>query len=57
MKKEENIFNQQGVDFSLETLDEMEMDSITGGCCPTYNCFGGNCAANCNKEAQDSLRP
>ncbi len=36
---------------SIETLDEMEMDSIIGGTNdvnePTNNCFGGYCAAGC----------
>ncbi len=42
-------------DFSPETLNEMEMDSLFGGTnaevMATYNCLGGNCAAGCGADS------
>jgi natural product precursor len=39
------------IEFSQETLNEMEMDSIVGGTNdeeqPTFNCFGGYCGSSC----------
>ena len=39
------------VEFSTETLNEMEMDAIIGGKNdpdePTYNCLGGYCGSSC----------